>query len=114
MIFESRLIAATNADVLSIGRLNSIPYRGNLILQFLSDLGDATNNYSLTIQLPNGDVPVDSQQVNAGGGAALVGVMDTRMLMRFTFPVLNSGGHFTVSLTESGTALCLFQAILTP
>lgn len=113
MIYESFLVSATNTDLLSTGRLNSIPYRGKLTLRFQSDLGTAAANYVLTLQLPNGDVPVDGMQVPAGQGSAVIGVLDTRTLLSFTFPALN-GGHFVVSLTETGTAVCFVQAILTP
>ncbi len=112
MIFESQIIAATNTDVMSVGRLNAIPYNGQLTLRFLADLGTAAANYSLTLQKPNGDVPVQSQQVNSGS-AAIVGVMDERELLQFTFQA-TQGGHFVVSLTETGTAVCVFQAILRP
>lgn len=110
MIFESTNILATNTDVLSVGRLNSIPYNGTLILRFLADLATAAANYLLTIQLPGGDVPVDSQLVQASSSGA-DGVMDDREVMTFSFPA-TQGGHFVVSLTETGTAVCMFQAIL--
>lgn len=112
MIYESQIIAATNADVLATGRLNSIPYAGQLTLRFLADLADVTNNYSLTIQLPDGSVPVDGQLVQASG-SGLDGVMDSRELLQFTYEALN-GGHFVVNLTENGTATCMFQAVLRP
>lgn len=110
MIFESRLISATNTDVLSIGRLNSIPYAGTLILRFLADLGDVTNNYVLTIQQPGGDVPVDAQVVPASSSGVDFD-LDDRQVMTFQFQA-PQGGHFVVSLTENGTATCAFQAIL--
>lgn len=113
MILEQFLISATNTDVLSTGRLNSIPYAGMLSLQFLADLGDATNFYQLTLQLPNGDVPIDTQVVPASG-SGLDSVMDARELLEVKIPITSSGGHVTVSLTENGTATCAFRAILTP
>jgi hypothetical protein len=112
MIFESSVLVATNTDVLSVGRLNSIPYNGQLTLLFLADLGTAAANYSLTIQKPDGDVPIDSQQVWASSSGA-DGVMDEREYMKFTFNA-TQGGHFIVSLTETGTAVCGFVAILKP
>lgn len=112
MIFESSLISATNTDVLSTGRLNSIPYAGTITLRFLADLGDATNNYVLTLQLPDGSVPVDAQTVPVSGSGTDMN-MNEREVLQFTFPAIN-GGHFTVSLTENGTAVCAFQAILRP
>lgn len=112
MIFESSVIVATNTDVLSVGRLNSIPYGGQITFLFLADLGTAAANYSLTIQKPDGDVPIDGQQVWASSSGA-DGVLDEREYMKFTFNA-TQGGHFIVSLTETGTAVCSFVAILKP
>lgn len=112
MIFESTNILTTNTDVLSAGRLNAIPYNGTLTLRFLADLGTAAANYVLTIQLPDGSVPVDGQLVPASGSGADM-VLDDRETLQFTFNA-SQGGHFTVSLTETGTAVCAFQAILRP
>jgi len=110
MIYESALISATNTDVLSGGRLNAIPYGGMLTFQFLADLGDASNFYTLTLQLPGGDVPVDAQTVPASG-AGVDMLLDERELLQFTF-YAGVGGHFVVSLTETGTAVCAFRAVL--
>lgn len=112
MIFESTLIAATNTDALSAGRLNAIPYGGQLTLMFLADLGDASNFYALTIQLPDGKVPVDGQRVWASSAGTDMTV-DDREYMKFSFAA-GQGGHFTVSLTETGTAVCAFIAVLRP
>lgn len=112
MIFESTLISATNTDVLSVGRLNSIPYDGLLTLWFLADLGTDAANFSLTLQRPGGQVPVDGQRVWASG-AGVDMLMDKREAMQFDFQV-PQGGHFTVSLTETGTAVCAFVAVLNP
>lgn len=112
MIFESTLISATNADVLSVGRLNAIPYNGQLTLRFLADLSDVTNFYTLTLQKPGGDVPVDAQRV-VSSSSGLDGDMNSENVMQFTFNA-TIGGHFVVSLTEGGTATCMFQAILRP
>ncbi len=112
MIYESSLIAATNTDVLAGGRLNAIPYGGAITFQFLADLGDASNFYTLTIQLPSGEVPVDAQLVPASGAGTDM-LLDSRELLQFTFPA-GQGGNFTVSLTETGTATCAFVAVLRP
>ncbi len=110
MIYESAVIVASNTDVLNGTRLNAIPYNGILTIEVQSSLADATNNYALTIQLPGGAVPVDSQIV-PGNNPALGGVLDERTLLRMTFPA-TQGGHFTISLTESGTAICIWRAVL--
>jgi len=110
VIYETDTIIATNVDVLNGTRLNSIPYAGALTLQFLADLNNATNRYTLTIQQPGGDVPVDSQFV-VGANPSLGGVLDDRQCMSFTFSA-PQGGHFTVSLTETGAAICTWRAVL--
>lgn len=112
MIYESGIITATNTDLLSGGRLNAIPYNGSITLDFLADLNDASNNYTVTIQKPNGDVPVEAQRV-PGVNPSLAGVLDDRQLLRFTFNA-TQGGHYTVSLTETGTAICTWRAVLKP
>lgn len=110
MIYESAVITATNTDVLNGTRLNAIPYNGLLTIEVQSSLASATNNFVLTIQLPGGDVPVDAQIV-PGNNPALGGVLDERTLLRMTFPA-TQGGHFTVSLTETGTAIAIWRAVL--
>lgn len=110
MILESGIVVATTADLLSGGRLNAIPYNGTLTLQFISQFADETNSYAVTIQEPGGDVPVDAQLVPAVN-PAIAGVLDDRMLLMMSFRA-TQGGHFTVTLTETGTAVCTWRAIL--
>lgn len=112
MILETAVIAATDTDVLNGTRLNAIPYNGTLTLEFLSNLADASNSWALTVQLPNGDVPVDSQ-ILPGNNPSLGGVLDERQLLRLSFPA-SQGGHFTISLTETGTAIATWRAVLSP
>jgi len=112
MIIESGLITATNADMMSGGRLNAIPYNGTLTMQFLSNLADASNNFSLTIQKPNGDVPIDGQLI-PGSNPSLDGVIDDRQMLELSFQA-GQGGHFVVSVTETGTAVLTYRFILRP
>lgn len=112
MILESGIVTGTTADLMSSGRLNSIPYNGSLTMQFLADLGDASNHYDLSVQKPNGDVPVDTQQVPANAWG-VDGLLDDRQLLQMTFQA-TQGGHFTVTLTETGTAVCAYRFILKP
>ncbi len=112
MIIESGVEAATNADLLSGTRLNAIPYNGKLTCDFLADLNNSTNRYTLTIQLPDGDVPIDAQPV-PGANPSLGGVLDERQLFRITFQA-TVGGHFNIALTESGAALVAWRVVLSP
>jgi len=112
MIYVMEVIVATDTDILNGTRLNAIPYNGTLVLDFLADLANATNSWALTIQLPDGEVPVDGQIV-PGCNPSLGGVLDERQLVRFSFAA-TQGGHFNVSLTETGTAIATWRAVLSP
>ncbi len=112
MILESAVITATNADILAGTRLNSIPYNGTLTFDVLADLNNATNNYVVTIQEPNGDVPIDAQPV-PGANPSLGGTLDERQLFRFSMPAYQ-GGHINIALTETGAAICFWRAVLRP
>jgi len=106
---------AEGLDILLNTRLSSIPYGGQLTIQALCNLNNATNFFTATIQLPDGKVPVDSQRISAGQEVegALGGQLDTRLLDQWTFPAAQ-GGHFTISFTENGTAVLTWRVVLRP
>lgn len=112
MIYESATIVATNVDVLIGTRLNAIPYDGVITIDVSANLAVAANSWAITIQRPEGDVPVDGRLV-PGNGDGVAGVLDERTLLRFTFAA-SQGGHFVISLTETGTAIAIWRAVLTP
>lgn len=113
MIYETSIEAATNTDILAGTRLTAIPYVGVVTFDIISQFNDATNFYTVTIQLPGGDTPVDTQRVPAVN-PALAGILDERMLARFVFPSGPSGGHFNIAVTETGTAVCTWRFVLSP
>jgi len=114
MIYLKELLAATDADVLLNTRLTSIPYGGYLTIQCQANLANSTNRYNVTIQLPDGSVPVDAQVVAAGREEdALGGQLDSRYLDQWTFPA-TIGGHFIISFTETGTAVLTWRVVLRP
>ncbi len=115
MIYLTGVEAATNADILLNTRLSSIPYGGQLTIQSLANLNNATNRFSITIQLPDGKVPVDLQPVSMGNAdmGVLGGQLDNRFLDQWTFPAAQ-GGHFTISFTETGAAQVTWRVVLRP
>ena len=115
MIYLAGREAATNPDILLNTRLSSIPYGGQLTVQCQANLNNSTNNFVVTLQLPDGKVPVDSQPVHAGQEVegALGGQLDTRFLDQWTFPAAQ-GGHFTISFTETGSAVLTWRVVLRP
>ncbi len=115
MIYLTGVETATNADILLNTRLTSIPYVGQITIQCLANLNNATNRFTVTIQLPDGSVPVDSQFVTAGQEVegALGGQLDDRLLQQWSFPS-GLGGHFTISFTETGAAVVTWRVVLSP
>jgi len=116
VIYLTGNIVGSDSDILASTRLSSIPYSGGvLVIQCQANLNNATNRYSITIQLPNGEVPVDSQFVSAGQETegALGGQLDSRLLDQWSFPA-PQGGHFTIAITETGTAIATWRVVLRP
>lgn len=112
MIVESYDLTATNTDVLAAGtsRLASIPYNGTLFLEFQADVSVAANHFDVTIQLPDGDVPLQNVWIPEGANAGSINANDKYQV---SFDV-SMGGHVTVNCTETGTAILSIRATLMP
>lgn len=109
MIMLSDRVIATTADLLQGTRLQTVPAGGVMTFQFIADLADATNNFVVTIQLPNGDTPLNAVLV-PGVNPSLAGVLDTDQLLQVSYPIAQ-GGHTVVTLTETGTAIVTYRII---
>lgn len=107
MIVLQNIVVATTADLLNSTRLQSVDRDGMMIIELIANLADATNQFTVTLQLPSGDTPVNAQLVS-GVNPSLAGVMDRRMHDRYEFPVA-SGGHMTITFTETGTAILFYR-----
>lgn len=115
-ITESFLLIASATDILKApARLAAIPYDGILTIEACADKCTNTNNVSLTIRTPDGDVPMENEIIGASGYAGadddLVMHDDTEFMMQLP---AGQGGHFSIDVTEKGTAHCLIRATLTP
>ncbi len=116
MIYLTGIETASTTDLLNNTRLSSIPYSGgSLICQFQANLANATNQFTVTIQLPGGEVPVDTQVVPCGQPVeeVLGGVLNNQYLTEFAFPA-GVGSHFTIALTETGAAILTWRIVLSP
>lgn len=114
MIYLTGVEAVSNGDILDNTRLTSIPHSGLITVQAQAEENNGINNMTITIQLPDGKVPVDAQLLTAGQeGDALGGQLDQRYLTQWTFPA-EQGGHFTISFTQTGTAIATWRVVLRP
>lgn len=116
MIYLTGIETASNTDLLNNTRLSSIPYSGGgLAIQMQANLANSTNQFTCTIQLPDGSVPVDTQVVNCGQPVeeVLGGVLNDMYMTKWFFRA-PQGGHFTIAVTETGAAILSWRIVLSP
>ena len=107
-------LTADDTDLLAApSRLAAIPYNGYLTVEVSATECNATNNFAITINKPDGSQPIEGQLVPANGFTTSDNVMhdDTKLMFRFS---ANQGGHFGIEMDETGTALAMVIVTLTP
>ena len=102
----------TNADILQGTRLQTVPQGGILTFELQASNNVAAANYAVSIQMPNGDTPLNNVRV-PGCNPALDGVIDERQNLTVSFPI-TQGGHCVFSCTETGTAVFTWRVTYTP
>lgn len=112
VIVLSDIEAVTNTDILQGTRLQTVPAGGFLTFEVQAALNNAINNCKISIQMPNGDTPLNL--VNCPAGAAAVeGVIDDREKMMITLPIAQ-GGHTVFSVDETGNSTLTWRVTYTP
>lgn len=105
--------AASNADILQGTRLQNAPANGVLLFELQASDNDATNNYTVSIQLPSGDTPMEGVRVPSGLTAGQAGEIDSDRKLMASFPV-QQGGHTVFSVTETGDAEVTWRVTFQP
>jgi hypothetical protein len=111
-IILSSLETGSNADILQGTRLQTVPAGGVLTFELQSQFNDSTNNYTVSVQMPNGDTPLNNVRV-PGCNPALAGVIDERQNLTVSFPIMQ-GGHCVFSCTETGASQFTWRVTYTP
>jgi hypothetical protein len=111
-IILSSLETGSNADILQGTRLQTVPAGGVLTFELQSQFNDSTNNYTVSVQMPNGDTPLNNVRV-PGCNPALAGVIDERQNLTVSFPIMQ-GGHCVFSCTETGASQLSWRVTYTP
>jgi hypothetical protein len=111
MISETYQLSATSTDILAApSRLSAVPYNGQMILEFQSSVYDSSNNYAVTVQMPDGTMPVENIGIPKGVTAGGINADDKYVLQ---VPA-TAGGHVLVSATLTGTGVLSMRATLMP
>jgi len=111
-IILSSFETATNADILQGTRLQTVPAGGILTFELQAEQNIAGQNYTVSIQMPNGDTPLNNTSVPACN-PALAGVIDERQNLTVSFPIMQ-GGHCVFSCVETGSITLAWRVTYTP
>jgi len=101
---------ASNADILQGTRLQTVPMGGYLTFELQSNVNQLANNIAVSVQMPNGDTPLNDVSVSAG---VTDGALNNNDKMQITLPVAQ-GGHVVFSCTETGSAQLTWRVTYTP
>jgi hypothetical protein len=110
VIVLSNQEAATNSDILQGTRLQTVPAGGFLTFEMQSSANDASNNMEVSIQMPNGDTPLNGVRIPDGATSDAINDNDKTMI---TLPIAQ-GGHTVFSVTETGTAVLTWRVTYSP
>ncbi len=111
-IILSGFESATNADILQGTRLQTVPAGGILTFELQSTGANVTNNAVVSVQMPNGDTPMNSTLVPSCNPATS-GVIDERQNLTVSFPIMQ-GGHCVFSVVETGDVQMTWRVTYTP
>jgi hypothetical protein len=110
VIVLSSVEAATNADILQGTRLQTVPSGGLLTFEMQASDNTLTDFHEVSIQMPNGDTPLNSVRVPDGVTSFALNANDKTQI---TLPI-QQGGHTVFSTTETGTSNLTWRVTYTP
>ncbi len=105
--------AATATDILQGTRLQTVPGPGVLTFEIQAADNVAANNYSVSVQLPGGDTPMNGVPVPGTATAGLAGILDERQNLTASFPI-TQGGHCVFSCVEVGDTEMTWRVTFSP
>lgn len=113
VIILSGLEVASNTDILQGTRLQTVPNNGSLTFEIQAADNVAANNYTVSVQMPGGDTPMNAVRIPGGNSTGLAGVIDERTDLQATFGIAQ-GGHCVFSCTETGDTEMAWRVTYTP
>lgn len=114
MIVLSGLEAASNTDILQGTRLQTVPRNGILSFELQAADAVAANNYTVSIQLPNGDTPLNGTTIPGNSLlAGTAGVINANDALKIRVRI-GQGGHCVFSCVETGDTELAWRVTFTP
>jgi len=114
VIVLSAILTGSDADILQGTRLQTVPQGGSLLFLMSASDAIAANNYTVKIQLPSGDTPLDGVIVPQGQlTAGTPGILDDRLMLAFRATVAQ-GGHCVFGVVETGDTEFMYRVVYTP
>jgi hypothetical protein len=111
IIKESFVLSASNTDILSApSRLAALPGNGVMSIEASTTDSDASNYGTLTLQLPDGEVPFEDLVVPANGYSTADSVLHDDTAIQVQVEVAQ-GGHVTLSFAETGTVALTYITV---
>lgn len=112
VIVLSDVETTTNTDILQGTRLQTVPAGGFLTFEMQAGLNLSPDFNTVSIQMPNGDTPLNEVRV-PGGNPVQGGIIDDRQKLMITLPIAQ-GGHTVFSTTENGSNSMTWRVTYTP
>jgi len=110
VIVLSDVEIGSNADILQGTRLQTVPSGGFLTFELQSNVNASGDFMEVSIQMPNGDTPMNSVRVPEGASDYALNNNDKTQI---TLPI-QQGGHTVFSCTETGTSQLIWRVSYTP
>lgn len=110
VIVLSSTESATNTDILQGTRLQTVPSGGFLTFEMQSNENTSTDNVEVSIQMPNGDTPLNGVRIPKGETSNALNINDKTQI---TLPIAQ-GGHTVFSVTETGNSALVWRVSYTP
>jgi hypothetical protein len=111
-IILSSIDTGSNSDILQGTRLQTVPAGGVLTFELQAQSNDGTNNFTVSVQMPNGDTPMNNTRV-PGTTPTDTGIIDERQNLTVSFPI-TQGGHCVFSSSLTGANTLAWRVTYTP
>jgi hypothetical protein len=110
VIVLSDIETASNSDILQGTRLQTVPAGGYLTFEMQANVNSSTDFHSVSIQMPNGDTPLNGVRIPDG---VTDNALNNNDKTQITLPI-QQGGHTVFSTAETGAAVLTWRVSYTP